>query len=113
MTHDDQSTRFDELLQLLGEHGFDGMAEAIEILLNEAMKLQRADALGAMPGLRQQSIDDRAHPCSGSRVEELHVVGVLPDGPAHACLLALPSHFRYEPCPRVHGPAILGAHSPL
>jgi len=23
MTHDDQSTRFTELLQLLGEHGFD------------------------------------------------------------------------------------------
>ena len=39
MTHEDQSTRFDELLQLLSEHGFDGMAEAIQILMNEAMKL--------------------------------------------------------------------------
>ena len=34
MTHDDQSTRFQELL--LGDHGFHGMAEAIEILLNES-----------------------------------------------------------------------------
>jgi putative transposase len=55
MAHDDQSTRFEELLQLLSEHGFDGMAEAIEILLNEAMKLQRADALGAMPYQRSES----------------------------------------------------------
>jgi putative transposase len=55
MAHDDQSTRFDELLQLLSEHGFDGMAEAIEILMNEAMKLQRADALGAMPYQRTEA----------------------------------------------------------
>ncbi len=44
MTHEDQSTRFEELLQLLSEQGFDGMAEAIEILMNEAMKLERANA---------------------------------------------------------------------
>jgi putative transposase len=55
MAHDDQSTRFEELLQLLSEHGFDGMAEAIEILLNEAMKLERADTLGAMPYQRTES----------------------------------------------------------
>jgi transposase-like protein len=55
MTHEDQSTRFDELLQLLSEHGFDGMAEAIEILMNESMKLERSDALGAMPYQRSES----------------------------------------------------------
>ena len=44
MTHESQSTRFEELLQLLSDHGFDGMAEAIEILLNEAMMLERAEA---------------------------------------------------------------------
>ena len=55
MTHDDQFTRFDELLQLLSENGFDGMAEAIEILMNEAMKLERAEALGAMPYQRTES----------------------------------------------------------
>jgi len=55
MTHDDQSTRFTDLLQLLSEHGFDGMAEAIEILMNEAMKLERAETLGAMPYQRCES----------------------------------------------------------
>jgi transposase-like protein len=55
MTHEDQSTRFEELLQLLSEHGFDGMSDAIEILMNEAMKLERADALGAMPYQRSES----------------------------------------------------------
>ena len=48
MTHDDQSTAFADVLQLLSDHGFDGMAGAIEILVNEAMKLERAEALGAM-----------------------------------------------------------------
>ncbi len=47
MPHEHQSTRFEELLQLLSEHGFDGMAEAIKILMNEAMVLERADVLGA------------------------------------------------------------------
>ena len=55
MTHDVYSTRFEELLQLLTEHGFEGMAEAIEILMNETMKLERADAIGAMPYQRCQS----------------------------------------------------------
>jgi len=55
MTHEDQFTRFEELFQLLSEHGFDGMAEAIEILMNEAMKLERSDALGAMPYQRSES----------------------------------------------------------
>lgn len=55
MTHEDQSTRFEELLQLLSEHGFDGMAEAIQILMNEAMKLERAEALGALPYERSES----------------------------------------------------------
>ena len=49
MTHHDQSTAFNELVQLLAEHGFDGMAEAITILMNEAMELERADTLGAAP----------------------------------------------------------------
>lgn len=55
MTHDDQSTLLAEVLQLLCDQGFDGMAEAIEILINEAMKLERADALGALPYQRTES----------------------------------------------------------
>lgn len=49
MTHPNQSTAWDDLVQMLAEHGFDGMREAIEILMNEAMKLQRREALGAAP----------------------------------------------------------------
>lgn len=55
MTHENQSTRFEELLQLLSDHGFDGMGEAIEILMNEAMKLERAEVLGAMPYQRTET----------------------------------------------------------
>jgi hypothetical protein len=40
-------TQFDQ--PLLAQHGFDGMAQAIEVLMNEAMKFQRSEALGALP----------------------------------------------------------------
>lgn len=40
---------FHELLDLLVEHGFDGMAQAMQTLLNEAMKLERCLTLGARP----------------------------------------------------------------
>lgn len=49
MTHPQQSTQLDQLVQLIAENGFDGMANAIEILFNEAMKLQRDEALNAQP----------------------------------------------------------------
>ncbi len=49
MTHQLQSNELDQVLQLLCDNGFDGMAQAIEILLNEAMKLERAEVLGAGP----------------------------------------------------------------
>ena len=49
MTHQDQSTALEGLVQLLADHGFDGMAEAITILMNEAMKLERTEVLGAAP----------------------------------------------------------------
>ena len=37
------------VLELLTEQGFEGMSSAIELLLNEAMKLERSDYLGAGP----------------------------------------------------------------
>ena len=49
MTRQTQSTELGAIVQLLADHGFDGMAQAIEILLNEAMKLQRSAALRAGP----------------------------------------------------------------
>ena len=49
MTHEEQSSNASQAVQLLAEHGFEGMVKAIEILFNEAMKLQRQDYLGAAP----------------------------------------------------------------
>ena len=49
MTHEEQSSNVSQAVQLLAEHGFEGMANAIEILFNEAMKIQRQDYMGAAP----------------------------------------------------------------
>jgi len=39
----------EQVLDLLIEHGFEGMAGAMQVLLNEAMKLERSAVLGAQP----------------------------------------------------------------
>ncbi len=53
MTHPNESshesTPFELMIQVLDQHGFDGMARAIGILVNEAMKIERNEALGAQP----------------------------------------------------------------
>ncbi len=59
MTHQEQFNALDSIVELLAEQGFEGMAQAIEILFNEAMKLQRAEALGALP--YQRTADRRGH----------------------------------------------------
>ena len=48
-SRDDESTPFQTVLQLLVDEGFDGFATALEILVNEAMKLERAAVLQAAP----------------------------------------------------------------
>lgn len=47
--HDPDATTINAALELLSEHGFDGMATALELLLNEAMRLERSEHLGAGP----------------------------------------------------------------
>ena len=49
MTHHEHLTVLDRVLELLAQNGFDGMADACRVLLNEAMKIERADALQADP----------------------------------------------------------------
>jgi len=49
VTHQNQSTDLNEAVQLLANNGFEGMAGAVQILLNEAMKLERTDYIGAEP----------------------------------------------------------------
>jgi transposase-like protein len=55
MTRQQQSSELDAIVQLLADHGFEGMSQAIEILFNEAMKLQRSEALRAGPYQRTAS----------------------------------------------------------
>ncbi len=54
MTRQPNSTTLDDVLKHVSESGFDGLASAIEVLLNEAMKLERADFLQAKPHERTE-----------------------------------------------------------
>ena len=53
MTHPNESTPestpLDLMIQVLDAHGFDGMASAIQILVNETMKIERSETLRAAP----------------------------------------------------------------
>jgi transposase-like protein len=59
MTHQDESNQLSEAVQLLAENGFDGMAQALQLLINEAMKLERQQYLGVGP--YQRSEQRRTH----------------------------------------------------
>lgn len=49
MTHVPESNPLEQMIQVLDEYGFDGLARAIGILVNEAMKIERSEVLGAQP----------------------------------------------------------------
>jgi transposase-like protein len=49
MTHQAHPSVTRDVVQLLAEHGFDGMASAMELLVNECMKIERQQFLGAGP----------------------------------------------------------------
>jgi transposase-like protein len=44
-----------EVVQALAEHGFDGMAQAMELLINECMKIERQEFLGVGPYQRGEA----------------------------------------------------------
>jgi putative transposase len=69
MTHQTQTTALDRITELLAEHGFDGMARAVTVLLNEVMKLERAHALGAAP---YQRTEQRNGYANGSKPKTVH-----------------------------------------
>ena len=54
MTHQIQSTDLNDAVQLLADNGFEGMADAIQILFNEAMKIERTQYIGAEPYQRTE-----------------------------------------------------------
>jgi transposase-like protein len=44
-----QDTGIEAILEIINENGLDGLGEAVSILINEAMKVERSAALNAMP----------------------------------------------------------------
>jgi transposase-like protein len=71
----DSAGGFQELLELLIEHGFEGMAQAMQTLLNEAMKLERSQVLEARP---YERTPERRGYANGYKPKTLHTrVGTL------------------------------------
>jgi len=50
------------LWNLLHENGFAGMAQAMQILLNEAMKIERSNALWVRPYQRTRTMPTASSP---------------------------------------------------
>ena len=69
MTRQTQPTALDEIRELLAEHGFDGMAQAVGVLLDEVMKLERTHALEAAPYQRTEA---RKGYANGFKLKTLH-----------------------------------------
>jgi putative transposase len=61
MTHHTQSNALDQIGELLAEQGFDGMTQVLTLLLNEVMKLERAQVLGAGPYERSEGRQGHAN----------------------------------------------------
>jgi len=55
MTYQLQDNQFSDVCELLNEQGFEGMKEAMTLLINEAMRLERQMHLGAAPFERSES----------------------------------------------------------
>jgi len=53
MTHRAEDTTISQVMKCLIDHGMDGMANAVGLMMNEAMKLERSDFLRAGPYERQ------------------------------------------------------------
>ena len=54
MTQQSNTTGIEAILEIINEHGMDGLQEAVSILINEAMKVERSNALGANPWERSE-----------------------------------------------------------
>jgi transposase-like protein len=73
--HEEQPTAIESVVEVLSEHGLGAMAEAMQTLLNEAMKLERSEFLRAAPGERT---DERTGYANGFKDKALRTrVGEL------------------------------------
>ena len=61
MTHQLHSNTIAQAIELLGEHGFDGMAQAMQLLLNECMTIERQQFLGVGPYQRSEERNGQAN----------------------------------------------------
>ena len=61
MTHQNESNQLNEAVQLRAENGFEGMAQAMQLLINEAMKLERQQYLGVGPYQRGEQRQTHAN----------------------------------------------------
>lgn len=59
MTHQNDSNPIETAMELLSQAGFDGVAEAFRILLNESMRAERSAVLGA--DLHQRSVHRKGY----------------------------------------------------
>ena len=59
MAHRNNDNKMDVVMELLTENGFEGFADVLRILLNEAMKIERGYALGA--GLYERTDNRRGY----------------------------------------------------
>jgi transposase-like protein len=59
MAHRNNDNELDDVMEMLIENGFEGFADVLRILLNEAMKIERTHALGA--GLYERSDQRRGY----------------------------------------------------
>jgi putative transposase len=69
MTHQAHPSVTFEVVQLLAEHGFDGMAQAMELLINECMKIERQQALGVGPYQRGEARRGQANGFKPKRIK--------------------------------------------
>jgi putative transposase len=61
MTHQPHPSVTREVVQVLAEHGFDGMAQTMELLINECMKIERQQAMGVGPYQRGEGRHGQAN----------------------------------------------------
>ena len=69
MTHQRHLTHTQPIVELLAEHGFDGMAQAFQLLLNECMRIERQEFLGVGPYQRGEQRNGRANGFKSKRVK--------------------------------------------
>lgn len=63
-----QDTGIEAILEIINENGLDGLGEAVSILINEAMKVERSAALNAMPWERTDTRKGYANGFKGKTV---------------------------------------------